>query len=434
MPQIIILAAGKGTRMKSNIPKILHTLCGKPMIDYIIEESLKITDTIDIVLGHKFEEVKEKLQKYNINIHKQDLEKFPGTGGALISLMENGKLKMENGKVLILNGDMPLITSKEIKKFFEIEADIVMSIMNLDNPNGYGRVVIENENVKKIVEQKDATPDELKIKSVNAGVYCFKKEVLEKYIPLLSNNNAQKEYYLTDIIEMAVKDNLTIKALEVSVEDFKGINSKKDLADAEKIMCNRIKNKWMEKGVIMRLPETIFIDAYSEFEGECEIESGSVIKKSKITQSKIKANSVIEEAVIKTSEIGPMARIRPKSEIANSKIGNFVEVKASKLNDVKAGHLSYLGDSEIDSGTNIGAGTITCNYDGKAKYKTKIGKNVFVGSDSQLVAPVVIEDDVIIAAGSTITKDVKKGELAISRTPQKSVKNFFYKFFGKKDE
>ena len=428
MPQIIILAAGRGTRMKSDTPKVLQTLCEKPMIEYILEESLKVANRIDVVLGHKFDEVKEKIKNYNINIHKQDLKNYPGTGGALKNIPLIGE------KILVLNGDMPLITADEIKKFFEINADIVMSIMKLNNPNGYGRVIIEKGEVKKIVEQKDANPDELKINSVNAGVYCFKKEILEKYIPLINNNNAQKEYYLTDIIEMAVKDGIKIKALEVNEEDFKGINSKKDLAEAERIMCNRIKNRWMEAGVIMRLSETIFIDAYTEFEGECEVESGSVIKKSKIIESKIKANSVIEEAVIKNSEIGPMARIRPKSEIAHSKIGNFVEVKASKLNDVKAGHLSYLGDSEIDSGTNIGAGTITCNYDGKAKYKTKIGKNVFVGSDTQLIAPVVIEDDVIIAAGSTVNKDIKKGSLAISRAPLKIVKDFYYKFFGKKDE
>jgi len=424
--QIIILAAGKGTRMKSQTPKVLHKLCNKPMIHYIIEESKKITNSIDVILSHKFEEVKKEIESFNIRIHKQDLEKFPGTGGALkeIPLLED--------KILILNGDMPLIRKKEIEKFLNIDADIVMSIMKLDNPDGYGRVVIENRNVKKIVEQKDATPEELKIPFVNAGVYLFKKDILKKYIPILNNNNAQKEYYLTDIIEMAVKDGKTVKAIEVNEEDFKGINSKKDLAEAEKIMCNRIKNKWMREGIIMRLPETIFIDAYSVFEEECEIESGSVIKKSKIINSKIKANSVIEEAVIKNSEVGPMARIRPKSKIIDSKIGNFVEVKASKLNDVKAGHLSYLGDSEIDSGTNIGAGTITCNYDGKRKYKTKIGKNVFVGSDTQLIAPVIIEDDVIIAAGSTVNKDVKKGSLAISRAPLKIIEGFYYKFFGKK--
>ncbi len=425
MFQIIILAAGKGTRMKSDTPKVLHKLCEKPMIDYIIEESKKITNSIDVILSHKFEDVKKEIEKYNVRIHKQDLKNFPGTGGALKEIPFTGE------KILILNGDMPLITADEIKKFFEIDADIAMSIMNLTNPDGYGRVVIENERVKKIVEQKDANEDELKIPFVNAGVYCFKKEILEKYIPLLDNNNAQKEYYLTDIIEMAVKDNLNIKALEVNEEDFKGINSKKDLSVAEKIMCNRIKDKWMQQGVIMRLPDTIFIDAYSRFEGECEIESGSVIKKAKIIKSRVKANSVIEEAVLKNSEVGPMARIRPKSEIVDSKIGNFVEVKASKLNDVKAGHLSYLGDAEIDSGTNIGAGTITCNYDGKAKYKTKIGKNVFVGSDTQLIAPVVIEDDVMIAAGSTVNKDIKKGSLAISRSPLKIIEGFYYKFFGK---
>ena len=424
--QIIILAAGKGTRMKSSTPKVLHILCNKPMIEYIIEEALSITKNVDVILGYKFDEIKEKIKNYNVNIHKQDLEKFPGTGGALKEVPIRGE------KILILNGDMPLITKEEIEKFFNIDADIVMSVMKLNNPDGYGRVVIENGEVKKIVEQKDANENELKINSVNAGVYLFKKEVLKKYIPLLSNDNVQKEYYLTDIIEMAVKDNLKIKAIEVNEEDFKGINSKKNLADAEKIMCNRIKEKWMNAGVIMRLPETIFIDANSIFEGECEIESGCVIKNSTIIESKIKANTILESAIIKTSEIGPMARIRPKSEIVDSKIGNFVEVKASKLNDVKAGHLSYLGDSEIDSGTNIGAGTITCNYDGKAKYKTKIGKNVFVGSDTQLIAPVVIEDDVMIAAGSTVNKDIKKGSLAISRTPLKIVKDFYYKFFRSK--
>ncbi len=397
------------------------------MIEYIIEESLKLTNSVDVVLNHQFEKVKEIVEKYPVNIIKQDLENFPGTGGAV------KEVEIKGERVFILNGDMPLIQSKELEKFTKIDADIVMSVMKLNNPDGYGRVVIKDGKVQKIVEQKDANEEELKIPYVNAGVYLIKGEILKKYLPLLSNDNAQKEYYLTDIIEMAVKDGLDVKAIEVDEENFKGINSKKDLSVAEKIMCDRIKDFWMKEGVIIRLPDTVFIDAYSSFEGECEIESGCVIKKSVIIESKIKANSVIEEAVIKSSEIGPMARIRPKSEIINSKIGNFVEVKASKLNDVKAGHLSYLGDSEIDSGTNIGAGTITCNYDGKAKYKTKIGKNVFVGSDTQLIAPVVIEDDVMIAAGSTVNKDIPKGSLAISRAPLKIVKNFYYKFFGRKD-
>ncbi|WP_456480421.1 bifunctional UDP-N-acetylglucosamine diphosphorylase/glucosamine-1-phosphate N-acetyltransferase GlmU [Nautilia sp.] len=427
MLQIVILAAGKGTRMKSSTAKVLHTICNKSMIEYIIEEALKLTSRIDVVLNHQFEKVSETVKNYPVHIIKQDLENFPGTGGAL------KEVPVKGDKVLILNGDMPLIKAEELKKFEEIDADIVMSVMKLENPDGYGRVVIENGNVKKIVEQKDANEEELKIPYVNAGVYLFKKEVLEKYLPKLSNNNSQKEYYLTDIIEMAENDKLTIKAVEVDEENFKGVNSKKDLARAEEIMCARIRNFWMQNGVIMHLPETIYIDAYSSFEGECEIGNGCVIKKSVIIESEIRPLSVVEEAVIKNSGVGPMARIRPKSELVNTHIGNFVEVKASRLNGVKAGHLSYLGDSEIDEGTNIGAGTITCNYDGKAKYKTKIGKNVFVGSDTQLIAPVTIEDDVMIAAGSTVNKDIQKGSLAISRAPLKIIKNFYYKFFGREN-
>ncbi len=426
MLQIIILAAGKGTRMKSKSAKVLHTLCDKPMIEYVIEESLKLTKSVDVILNHQFEKVKEVVSKYPVNIIKQDLENFPGTGGAV------KEVEIKGDRVFVLNGDMPLIEADELKKFTEIDADIVMSVMKLQNPDGYGRVVIEDGKVKKIVEQKDANEDELKIPYVNAGVYLFKGDILKEYIPKLNNNNAQKEYYLTDVIEMAVNDGKIVKAIEVDEENFKGVNSKLDLAKAEEIMSRRIKEFWMKNGVIMHLPETIFIDAYSNFEGECEIGSGCVIKKSTIIESEIRPNSVIEEAVIKNSGVGPMARIRPKSELIDTHIGNFVEVKASKLKGVKAGHLSYLGDSEIDEGTNIGAGTITCNYDGKAKYKTKIGKNVFVGSDTQLIAPVVIEDDVIIAAGTTVTKDVKKGNLAISRTPLKMVKDFYYKFFGSK--
>jgi bifunctional UDP-N-acetylglucosamine pyrophosphorylase/glucosamine-1-phosphate N-acetyltransferase len=431
MLSIIILAAGKGTRMKSSTPKVLHKLCNKAMIEYIIEESLKISDDINVVLFHQFENVKKAVENYPVNITKQDHINYPGTGGAVLSAIKNCDIK--NEKLLILNGDMPLIKADELKKFDEIDADIVMSVMKLDNPSGYGRVVIEDGNVKKIIEEKDANENELKIPYANAGVYLIKKGVLEKYLPKLNNNNTQKEYYLTDIIEMAVNDVLKIKAIEVDEENFKGINNKKDLAEAERIICNRIKDFWMREGVIMHLPETIYIDANTSFEGECEIWPNCVIKESVIIESEIRPSSVIEGAIIKNSGIGPMARIRPKSEINETHIGNFVEVKASKLNKIKAGHLSYLGDSEIDEGTNIGAGTITCNYDGKNKYKTKIGKNVFVGSDTKLIAPVIIEDDVIIAAGSTVNKNIKKGALAISRSQLKIVENFYYKFFGKKE-
>jgi len=429
MFSVIIMAAGAGTRMKSNTPKVLHKISGKEMLYYSINEAKKLTNSIEVVVYHQKEKVINEMEKYfkDITFVTQDHIKFPGTGGAVKCC------NPKNERVFILNGDMPLVTADELKKFNEIDADIVMSVIHLQNPDGYGRVVIENNEVIKIVEQKDATDEEKKIKFVNAGVYLVKKEILEEFLPLLSDNNAQKEYYLTDIIDLAKKAGKTIKAIEVKEEDFKGVNSKFDLANAERIHQNRIKEKWMRNGVIMHLPETIYIENDVEFIGECEIENGCVFKGNTIIEeSLIKANSIIENSKIKNSEIGPMARIRPASEIFDSKIGNFVEIKKSILNDVKAGHLSYLGDSEINSGTNIGAGTITCNYDGKNKYKTIIGKNVFVGSDSQLIAPLIIEDDCMIAAGSTITKDVKKGSLAISRTPQKTIKDFFYKFFGRK--
>jgi len=267
---------------------------------------------------------------------------------------------------------------------------------------------------------------------VNAGVYAVNSGLLTRYIPLLDNNNAQREYYLTDIVKMAVDEELIVHPVIVEEVEFKGVNSKLDLAHAEEIMQETIRAKWMMQGVTMRLPQTIYIDCRAAFEGECIIENGvSIIGDCHIKNSHIKSNSVVENSNLLDSDIGPMARIRPQSTITDTHIGNFVEIKKSTLNGVKAGHLSYLGDSEVGSGSNIGAGVITCNYDGKKKYKTIIGKNVFVGSDSQLVAPVTIDDDVMIAAGTTVTHDVTKGSLAVSRVPMKIVANFFYKFFRK---
>lgn len=425
---IVILAAGFGTRMKSALPKVLHTISGYPMIYYSIKEAKKLSDDIKVVLYNRSDLVKEEIRKYfdDIEFIIQDVENYPGTGGALRNI------DFKYDKVLILNGDMPLISSNELEKFGKIEADIVMSVIRLEDPSGYGRVDIKNSEVKKIIEQKDASQEELAIKTVNAGVYLVKKDVLESYIPLLKNENRSKEYYLTDIIELAKKDKKVVKPIYVEEENFKGVNSKKDLSHAEEIMQKRIKDNLMTNGITLRLPDTIYIEEGVEFDGECTVENGvSILKGSKITNSHIKSNSIIEESTIINSSIGPLAHIRPKSHIEDSHIGNFTEVKKSTLKGVKAGHLSYLGDSDIDEGTNIGAGTITCNYDGKAKYKTKIGKNVFIGSDTQIVAPVTIEDDVMVAAGTTVTKDIKKGSLAISRTALKTIENFFYKFFGK---
>jgi len=425
---VVILAAGQGTRMKSTKPKVLHEISGKPMLFHAIDAAKEVSDDITVVLYHKADMIQEQIEAaYNgIGFHIQDAINFPGTGGA----MKGVSPKYE--KTLILNGDMPLVTKESLLALSSGDSDINMSVIMLDNPDGYGRVVIDEGYVQKIVEQKDCNESELKIKSVNAGVYCVKTALLDNYIPKLSNNNAQKEYYLTDIIQMAVSEDKNIHPVYVKESEFKGVNSKFDLANAEVLMQDRIKEELMKMGIIMRLPSTIYIDSRAKFEGECIIENGvSIIGECTISNSHIKANSIVEDSTIESSDVGPLARIRPNSTLTNTHIGNFVEVKKSKLNGIKAGHLAYLGDSEIDEGTNIGAGVITCNYDGKNKYKTKIGKNVFVGSDSQLVAPVNIADDVIIAAGTTLSKDVEQGALAISRTPLKVVKNFFYKFFGK---
>lgn len=425
---IIILAAGAGTRMKSDTPKVLHKISGKPMLYYSIKEALKLSDDITVVLYHQFEKVKAEIEKYfsNINFVIQDHKNYPGTGGAVMGITP----KYE--KVLVLNGDMPLIQASELEKF-DIDATIVMSVLELESVDGYGRVIIENGNVKKIVEQKDASEDELKITTANAGIYQFETKFLLQNLPKLDNNNAQKEYYITDLVEMAISQGKVLKPLVVNEENFKGVNSKVELAGAEVIHQNRIKKEFMKAGVIMRLPDTIYIEEGVEIEGESIIENGvSLLGNSKIINSHIKTNSVVEDSIVKDSDVGPMGRVRPGSELTNTHIGNFVETKKAKLTGVKAGHLSYLGDCSIDEGTNIGCGTITCNYDGVNKHQTIIGKNVFVGSDTQFVAPVNIEDDVLIGAGSTVTGNVKKGELYLTRAKAKTIDGFFYKHFSSK--
>ena len=425
---IIILAAGAGTRMKSDTPKVLHKISGKPMLYYSIKEALKLSDDITVVLFHQASRVQAEMEKYfsNINFVIQDHANYPGTGGAVMGI----KPKYE--EVLVLNGDMPLIQAEELKKF-DLDATIVMSVLELESADGYGRVIIENGNVKKIVEQKDATEAELAITTANAGIYQFETKFLLENLPKLNNSNAQKEYYITDLIEMAIEQGKVLKPLVVNEENFKGVNSKVELADAEVIHQNRIKKEFLKAGVIMRLPDTIYIEEGVQIEGESIIENGvSLLGNSKIVNSHIKTNSVVEDSIVVDSDVGPMGRIRPGSELNKTHIGNFVETKKAILNGVKAGHLSYLGDCSIDEGTNIGCGTITCNYDGVNKHQTIIGKNVFVGSDTQFVAPVNIEDDVLIGAGSTVTGDVKKGELYLTRAKAKTISGYFYKHFSSK--
>ena len=425
---IIILAAGKGTRMKSSIPKVLHKMSGKEMLYYSIEEAKKLSNDIHVVLYHQADLVQSSMQKYfeDIHYHIQDHDNYPGTGGAVMGI------KPKNEKVLVLNGDMPLIEASELKQLTQANQKLTMSVLNLDSADGYGRVLVQNDKVLKIIEQKDCNNNELNISTANAGIYCFDTTFLLEHLTQLSNDNAQKEYYITDLVEIAVSKNIDVKPIVVKEENFKGVNSKYDLATAEVIHQNRIKTNFLKAGITMKLPDTIYIEHGVQIEGESILENGvTLLGNSKIINSHIKTNSIVENSILENSDIGPMARIRPLSILEDTHIGNFVEVKKSHLKGVKAGHLAYLGDSTIEEGTNIGAGTITCNYDGVNKHKTIIGKNVFIGSDTQLIAPVKIEDDVMIAAGSTITNDVKSGDLALSRTKQKIIPGFFYKFFNK---
>lgn len=427
---VVILAAGFGTRMKSNKAKVLFEISGKPMIYHVIERSYEISNDISVVLNYQFDEIKELVLKEfpNIKIYRQNVDEFPGTAGALFDV------KLDSKKTLILCGDMPLIQSDDLKKLISEDCDIALSTFEAQDPFGYGRVISKNGEIECIVEQKDANDEQKMVKAVNAGCYCFNTQVLKQILPKIDNKNAQNEYYLTDSIKIAKNMSLKCVAVNVVERNFMGINDKFALSQAENIMQDMIKEKLMKNGVYMRLPQTIYIDSRAKFEGECTLEENvSIIGKSIIKNSIIKSSSVIEDSVVENSDIGPMAHLRPGNDVKNTHIGNFVELKKANLNGVKAGHLSYLGDCDIDSGTNVGCGTITCNYDGKSKYKTNIGKNVFIGSDTQLVAPLSVEDNVLIAAGSTVTQNVKSGCLAISRGKQINKEGFFYKFFGKKD-
>ncbi|WP_394954094.1 bifunctional UDP-N-acetylglucosamine diphosphorylase/glucosamine-1-phosphate N-acetyltransferase GlmU [uncultured Helicobacter sp.] len=444
---VVILAAGAGTRMKSPTPKVLHTLCGKNMLALIINQALELSDDIHIVLYHQAQRVQDMLQcefgallDSTLHIHIQDVDRFPGTGGALRGI------ESKHHRVLVLNGDMPLVRSSSLKTLCARTESIVMSLLWLQNPDGYGRVVLDsdeihtiaqanppkNPKVLKIIEQKDASAQELEIRSVNAGVYVFDRDVLTRYIPRLSNANAQKEYYLTDVVALARDEGVAIGGVFVSEGEYMGVNDKIHLTKAQEVLLARLREHAMAQGVMMDMPHTIYIESDVVFEGECVLENGvRICGKSVIRDSHIKAHSVIESSVVIKSDVGPMAHLRPNSHITHAHIGNFVELKSAHLEGVKAGHLSYLGDCEIGEGSNIGAGVITCNYDGKAKHKSIIGKNVFVGSDCQLVAPVRLESNTLIAAGSTITHNVPSGALAIARTKQHNKPGFFAKFFGK---
>lgn len=436
----LVLAAGKGTRMKSALPKVLHNVHGKPMLVRILDTLKKIdTEENILILGYEREKILDLLKDASYVVQEEQL----GTGDA-IKRAEN-KLENYEGDVLILCGDTPLIKEETLIKLYEkyknAQAQAIILTAMYDNPFGYGRIIKdENNNVRKIVEEKEANFEEKNIKEVNAGVYIFNSKELFKSLKKIDNNNEKQEYYLTDVIEIMFKENK--KILSYSLEDNSetlGVNSKIELAMANKILRDRKNKSLMEAGVILIDPATVYIDDEVEIgmdtviypnvtiQGKTKIgENTEILSNTRIVDSEILNDvrieaSVIEESYIESGvTIGPFAHLRPKSHLKeNVHIGNFVEVKKSTLEKgVKAGHLSYLGDAYVGEKTNIGAGTITCNYDGKNKFKTVIGKQAFIGSDTMLVAPVNIGDNALIGAGSVITKDVPNYALGVSRSKQ----------------
>lgn len=436
----LILAAGKGTRMKSDMPKVIHKVNGIPMITKIIDTLSGLNPEENIlILGHKKEEVLKVVgENCDYVLQTEQL----GTGHAVIQAKE--KLEGYDGDVMILCGDTPLLRESTLKSLYDYhkESGAVTTILTsiYENPFGYGRIVKEDGLVKAIVEEKEASEEIKKIKEVNAGVYCFNSKELFKALDKIDNNNEKGEYYLTDVIGIQVSENKKVQSfiLEDKMEIL-GVNSKVELAQAGKVLRDRKNRELMEEGVILIDPETTYVEESVKvgrdtvlypgvvLQGKTVIgENCEIIGNSRIIDSVLGNNirvesSVIEESILEDGvTMGPFAHIRPKSLLKEKvHIGNFVEVKKSTLEKgVKAGHLTYLGDAQVGENTNIGAGTITCNYDGVNKFKTVIGKDAFIGSDSMLVAPVNIGEKALIGAGSVITKDVPSNSLAVSRSKQ----------------
>ena len=407
----VILAAGKGTRMKSNLPKVLHEILGKALVGYVLDSVKHITNENFVIVGHHAEEVEKYVISHYENAKTVLQSPQLGTGHAVSMVCP--MLENYSGQVLILCGDTPLITEDTLKKFVEYhkenKSDITVMSAIFENPTNYGRIIRDAENsLKCIVEEKDATLEQKAIKEVNAGIYCINWAKVKSAFSQLTSNNAQGEYYLTDIIEWGKKNGLSVNAyiMENNIETF-GINSRVQLAEALKLLQKRINEKHMINGVTIVDPETTYISA------DTEIGQDTIIYPSTYIEGENKIGS--------NCKIGPMAHLRGGVEIGDyCKIGNFVEVKKAKIaSHTNAGHLSYIGDSEIGSYVNIGAGTITANYNPltKVKSKTVLEDNVKIGSNTVLVAPVKVEEGANVGALSVITKNIPAWALALTRSP-----------------
>ncbi|AJR07041.1 bifunctional UDP-N-acetylglucosamine diphosphorylase/glucosamine-1-phosphate N-acetyltransferase GlmU [Photobacterium gaetbulicola] len=441
----VILAAGKGTRMYSNLPKVLHTLAGKPMAKHVIDTCAGLgANNIHLVYGHGGDQMQAALSEEPVNwvLQAEQL----GTGHAVNQACPD---LAEDEKVLILYGDVPLISSETLENLLDAQPDggIALLTVVLDDPTGYGRIVRRNGPVVAIVEQKDASEEQKLIKEINTGVMVANGGDLKRWLSALKNDNAQGEYYLTDIIEIAHNEGRAVEAVHpVRAIEVEGVNNRVQLAKLERAFQSMQAERLLEQGVMLRDPARfdlrgelqcgtdVEIDANVIIEGSVSlgnnvvIGAGSILKDCEIDDNTvIRPYSVIEGATVgEDCTVGPFTRLRPGAElVGDSHVGNFVEMKKARLGQgSKANHLTYLGDAEIGDRVNIGAGTITCNYDGANKFKTEIADDVFVGSDTQLIAPVKVGKGATIGAGATINRNVGEGELVITRAPARTVKGW----------
>lgn len=442
----LILAAGQGKRIKSNVPKVLHKVSGKEMINHVIDTMRKSDiEDINVIIGKGAELVRAKTTSRNVEYSIQ--EEQLGTGHAVKCAIDF--LKGKKGTVGIFCGDAPLIKAETVDKLLNehIEkgnsATLLTSI--LDDATGYGRVIRNKDEVLKIVEHKDCNEDELKVKEMNAAMYCFDIEELLECLNEITNNNGQGEYYLTDVIGILKNKNKKVGVVIIDYEETIGVNSRVQLAQAEEILRKRINLRHMENGVTLIDPNSTYIGDDVEIGKDTIIYPGNVIEgnttigedcvlypNSRINNStiasgvEIQSSVIIESTIGDNTTVGPFAYIRPDSIIGkNARIGDFVEIKKSTIGDnTKVSHLTYIGDAKVGSDCNFGCGTVVVNYDGKNKNITEIGDNSFVGCNTNLISPVKVGNNTYIAAGSTITNEVKEGDLAIARAKQRNIEGW----------
>lgn len=422
----IILAAGKGSRMKSDQPKVLQTLADKPLLAYVLSQAKALCHQIYVVYGFGGTQVQNAID--DSDIHWIEQTEPLGTGHAVAQAMPDIS---DNSISLILYGDVPLIQAKTLRKLIAQaqQNEIVLLLVNLDNPTDYGRIIRQDGHIQAIVEQQDATPQQRIISEVNTGVMAVHSGLLKTYLNKLNVDNAQGEFYLTDVVKMAVEDGKTIASVLTENQfEVAGVNDKIQLSALERAFQQNQAQQFMQAGLTLKDPSRFDCRGSLTFGKDCEVDINVVFIGDVVLGDNVKIlpNCVIENANIQNNaSIGPFAHIRPETNIGeNAKIGNFVEVKKSTIGkNSKISHLSYIGDSTVGNDVNIGAGVITCNYDGKNKHQTIVGDGAFIGSDSQLIAPVSIGKNAIIGAGSTITKDTPDNAITLSRSKQTSLKN-----------